>query len=283
MPVVDGNVDSEGEDMDQSTPDSDKSNSEESATSSASEEDDESSAGLFFCFAELDEEDCDRRRTECMADMADLERQFTDLKEQLYRERMSQIEVKLEEAKMGCAPEYVEPLTQLRVNMQTRTEVAGIVRELKIQNIRNQYEAELQATRQHFESEKLLLVDEMRNEIEEKIRRLEEDRHSADLSTDLWTESEQVKRSRRKTDPLHPKKKKTVTISGPFLVYQLKENDILEDWTAIRKNCQPTTIPQQKMTVARRRLSAGSHSHRSGRENAAVGKGRQPGKRKTNH
>ncbi|CAH1262348.1 BRMS1L [Branchiostoma lanceolatum] len=274
MPVVDGNVDSEGEDMDQSTPDSDKSNSEESATSSASEEDDESS--------ELDEEDCDRRRTECMADMADLERQFTDLKEQLYRERMSQIEVKLEEAKMGCAPEYVEPLTQLRVNMQTRTEVAGIVRELKIQNIRNQYEAELQATRQHFESEKLLLVDEMRNEIEEKIRRLEEDRHSADLSTDLWTESEQVKRSRRKTDPLHPKKKKTVTISGPFLVYQLKENDILEDWTAIRKNCQPTTIPQQKMTVARRRLSAGSHSHRSGRENA-VGKGRQPGKRKTNH
>ncbi|CAH1262344.1 BRMS1L [Branchiostoma lanceolatum] len=264
MPVVDGNVDSEGEDMDQSTPDSDKSNSEESATSSASEEDDESS--------ELDEEDCDRRRTECMADMADLERQFTDLKEQLYRERMSQIEVKLEEAKMGCAPEYVEPLTQLRVNMQTRTEVAGIVRELKIQNIRNQYEAELQATRQHFESEKLLLVDEMRNEIEEKIRRLEEDRHSADLSTDLWTESEQVKRSRRKTDPLHPKKKKTVTISGPFLVYQLKENDILEDWTAIRK-----------MTVARRRLSAGSHSHRSGRENAAVGKGRQPGKRKTNH
>ncbi|XP_035680397.1 breast cancer metastasis-suppressor 1-like protein isoform X6 [Branchiostoma floridae] len=272
MPVVDGNVDSEGEDMDQSTPDSDKSNSEESATSSASEEDDESSAGLFFCFAELDEEDCDRRRTECMADMADLERQFTDLKEQLYRERMSQIEAKLEEAKMGCAPEYVEPLTQLRVNMQTRTEVAGIVRELKIQNIRNQYEAELQATRQHFESEKLLLVDEMRNEIEEKIRRLEEDRHSADLSTDLWTESEQVKRSsRRKTDPLHPKKKKTVTISGPYLVYQLKENDILEDWTAIRK-----------MTVARRRLSAGGHSHRSGRENA-VGKGRQPGKRKMNH
>ncbi|XP_078671624.1 uncharacterized protein LOC144911509 isoform X2 [Branchiostoma floridae x Branchiostoma belcheri] len=124
MPVVDGNVDSEGEDMDQSTPDSDKSNSEESATSSASEEDDESSAGLFFCFAELDEEDCDRRRTECMADMADLERQFTDLKEQLYRERMSQIEAKLEEAKMGCAPEYVEPLTQLRINMQTRTEVA---------------------------------------------------------------------------------------------------------------------------------------------------------------
>ncbi|XP_035680370.1 breast cancer metastasis-suppressor 1-like protein isoform X4 [Branchiostoma floridae] len=276
MPVVDGNVDSEGEDMDQSTPDSDKSNSEESATSSASEEDDESS--------ELDEEDCDRRRTECMADMADLERQFTDLKEQLYRERMSQIEAKLEEAKMGCAPEYVEPLTQLRVNMQTRTEVAGIVRELKIQNIRNQYEAELQATRQHFESEKLLLVDEMRNEIEEKIRRLEEDRHSADLSTDLWTESEQVKRSsRRKTDPLHPKKKKTVTISGPYLVYQLKENDILEDWTAIRKNTRQPTTNQQKMTVARRRLSAGGHSHRSGRENAAVGKGRQPGKRKMNH
>lgn len=30
---------------------------------------------------ELDEEECERRKTECLDDMADLEKQFSDLKE----------------------------------------------------------------------------------------------------------------------------------------------------------------------------------------------------------
>lgn len=35
------------------------------------------------CFVtEMDEEECERRRTECMENLADLERQFTLLREQ---------------------------------------------------------------------------------------------------------------------------------------------------------------------------------------------------------
>lgn len=33
-------------------------------------------------FPEMDDEDCERRRTECLDEMSDLEKQFTDLKEQ---------------------------------------------------------------------------------------------------------------------------------------------------------------------------------------------------------
>lgn len=33
-------------------------------------------------YSEMDEEECEQRRTECLYDMVDLERQFLDLREQ---------------------------------------------------------------------------------------------------------------------------------------------------------------------------------------------------------
>ena len=36
----------------------------------------------FFFVSEMDEEDCERRRMECLDEMSTLEKQFTDLKDQ---------------------------------------------------------------------------------------------------------------------------------------------------------------------------------------------------------
>ena len=46
-------------------------------------------------------------------------------------------------------------------------------------------EAEIMASKQNFESEKMLLYDSLKEDFEEKIRRLEEDRHSL-FTSDLW-------------------------------------------------------------------------------------------------
>ncbi|XP_023216612.1 breast cancer metastasis-suppressor 1-like protein isoform X1 [Centruroides vittatus] len=220
---------SDGEELDQDSPESEKTSNEESDSISGSgTEDDDSS--------EMDEEDCERRRTECIVDMADLEKQFMILKEQLYKERSTQIDKKLGEVKTGQAPEYLQPLEELQENMRIRTEVAGILKELKMTNIRNKHEAEKLASEQNFESEKSLLKDSIKCELEEKIRRLEEDRNSIDITSDLWNEQVNPKKNKRRTDPLNPdKRKKPVTVSGPYIVYLLHENEILEDWTTIRK------------------------------------------------
>ena len=37
---------------------------------------------LFFFLTEMDDEDCERRRMECLDEMSNLEKQFTDLKDQ---------------------------------------------------------------------------------------------------------------------------------------------------------------------------------------------------------
>lgn len=37
---------------------------------------------LFLLLTEMDDEDCERRRMECLDEMSNLEKQFTDLKDQ---------------------------------------------------------------------------------------------------------------------------------------------------------------------------------------------------------
>ncbi|XP_041070824.1 breast cancer metastasis-suppressor 1-like protein-A isoform X4 [Carcharodon carcharias] len=243
------------EDMDVDYPENEGSSSDEEDTESSSVSEDGDSS-------EMDDEDCERRRTECLDEMSNLEKQFTDLKEQLYRERLSQVEAKLEEVIAGKAPEYLEPLAALQENMQIRTKVAGIYRELCLKTVKNQYECEVQAAFQHWESEKLLLYDTLQSELEERIRRLEEDRHSIDITSELWNDELQSRKNKRK-DPFSPdKKKKPVVVSGPYVVYMLQDLDILEDWTTIRK-AMATLGPHRVKADASTKTEKQLHSARS--------------------
>ncbi|XP_035473855.1 breast cancer metastasis-suppressor 1-like protein-A isoform X2 [Scophthalmus maximus] len=230
------------EEMEVDFPEQDGSSTDEEDTVSSSVSEDGDTS-------EMDDEDCERRRMECLDEMTTLEKQFTDLKEQLYKERLSQVDIKLQEVMAGCAQEYLEPLANLQENMQIRTKVAGIYRELCLESVKNKYECEIQAACQHWESEKLLLFDTVQSELEEKIRRLEEDRHSIDITSELWNDGLHSRKNKKK-DPFTPvKKKKPVVVSGPYIVYMLQDLDILEDWTAIRKAMASLGPPRVKVDV----------------------------------
>ncbi|XP_033733987.1 breast cancer metastasis-suppressor 1-like protein-A isoform X2 [Pecten maximus] len=209
MPTIENGKREREEEMEQETPDSDKSSEDESELGSMDEDE-----------SELDEEECERRKNEFLDDMIDLERQFTDLKEQLYKERMGQYEAKLEEVKAGKAIEYLNPLAELQDNMRIRIQVSGILKEYRKICIQNKFESEELATRQNMESEKDILFDSVKQDLEEKIRRLEEDRHNIDISSDLWNESQFMKKNKKNKDPSNPdRRKKPVTVAGPYIVY----------------------------------------------------------------
>ncbi|XP_049994835.1 breast cancer metastasis-suppressor 1-like protein [Alexandromys fortis] len=233
---------------------------ENEGSSSEDEDTESSSVSEDGDSSEMDDEDCERRRMECLDEMSNLEKQFTDLKDQLYKERLSQVDAKLQEVIAGKAPEYLEPLATLQENMQIRTKVAGIYRELCLESVKNKYECEVQASRQHCESEKLLLYDTVQSELEEKIRRLEEDRHSIDITSELWNDELQSRKKRK--DPFSPDKKKPVVVSGPYIVYMLQDLDILEDWTTIRK-AMATLGPHRVKTEPSVKLEKHLHSARS--------------------
>ncbi|XP_023041935.2 breast cancer metastasis-suppressor 1 isoform X2 [Piliocolobus tephrosceles] len=202
--------------------------SEEERSGSQTESEEESS--------EMDDEDYERRRSECVSEMLDLEKQFSELKEKLFRERLSQLRLRLEEVGAERAPEYTEPLGGLQQSLKIRIQVAGIYKGFCLDVIRNKYECELQGAKQHLESEKLLLYDTLQGELQERIQRLEEDRQSLDLSSEWWDDKLHARGSSRSWDSLPPsKRKKAPLVSGPYIVYMLQEIDILEDWTAIKK------------------------------------------------
>jgi len=230
--MKDDRDDSDNDDMEHDSGDSDKSSST-SDSSDASDSDDSS---------ELDSEECERRRNECLDDLAELERQFTVIREQLYRERIAQVNTKLNEVHNGVAIEYRQPMEELQENMKIRIEVAGVLRKLRLENIENSYKAEEQAAKQNFENEKRLLFDQMKEELEEKIRRLEEDHTSERFHTDLMKStkySQNNKNSRsmwKRGHKVTDSKRKPVSVSGPYIVYMLKEDEILEDWTIIKKS-----------------------------------------------
>ncbi|XP_042599253.1 breast cancer metastasis-suppressor 1-like protein-A isoform X1 [Cyprinus carpio] len=235
---------------------------EQEGSSSEDEDTESSSVSEDGESSEMDDEDCERRRMECIDEMTNLEKQFTDLKDQLYKERLSQVDAKLQEVMSGKAPEYLEPLANLQENMQIRTKVAGIFRELCLESVKNKYDCETQAAFQHWESEKLLLFDTVQSELEEKIRRLEEDRHSIDITSELWNDELQSRKNKKK-DPFSPdKKKKPVVVSGPYIVYMLQDLDILEDWTAIRK-AMATLGPHRVKTDVSSKSDKHQHNARS--------------------
>ncbi|XP_052049039.1 breast cancer metastasis-suppressor 1 [Apodemus sylvaticus] len=212
--------------------------SEEERSGSQTESEEESS--------EMDDEDYERRRSECVSEMLDLEKQFSELKEKLFRERLSQLRFRLEEVGAERAPEYTEPLGGLQQSLKIRIQVAGIYKGFCLDVIRNKYECELQGAKQHLESERLLLYDTLLGELQERIQRLEEDRQSLDISSEWWDDKLHSRGGSKTWDPVPPsKRKKAPLVSGPYIVYMLQEIDILEDWTAIKK-ARAAVSPQKR-------------------------------------
>uniref|UniRef100_H2XLN9 Uncharacterized protein n=1 Tax=Ciona intestinalis TaxID=7719 RepID=H2XLN9_CIOIN len=192
-------------------------------------EDDESEAES----SELDEEDCNRRRSQCLDEMSTIEKQFMDIRDQLYRERHTQIMQKLEEVKAGTAPEYLQQLLVLETNKQVRMQVSDILKRLRVESLKINLEAESQANTQQLKNEKQILMGKIENELNEKMHRLEEDRENVDLSNQLWDDEEEQKERRKKS--INKIFKIPVQILSPYIVYMLRDTDIMDDWTAIKR------------------------------------------------
>ena len=145
--------------------------------------------------------------------------------------------------------EYVGPLQNLADKMNMRKEVAEVLKKYRLENIRHKFESEEQASRQNYESEKQLAVDRMIEEINEKMRRLEEDSHNVDIYWGDWGSNSRSNKVRG------PGKKKPVTVQGPYIVYMLREEDIMEDWTLIKKatkgnSTNSNRVNQRATTIA---------------------------------
>lgn len=80
-----------------------------------------------------------------------MERQFSQLREQYYFERINQIERQLVDVRNGRSEEYLQPLKELDKVYRNRIEVAEILRRYRLENIEHKFVSEEQAAQQNFE------------------------------------------------------------------------------------------------------------------------------------
>ncbi|KAF6016983.1 BRMS1L [Bugula neritina] len=200
-------MDTEEEGADQESPNCDEeSEIEDSDRSSASET--ESS--------EVDEFTIEHRKSECIADGQELEQAFQLVKNLLYEEKMKKIDNKLDALKEETAQEYLQPIKQLNEDYKQALKICDILKDLRLKLVEVQYDSEVLAAHQNTENEKRLLYDSVRAELEEKIRRLEEDRHNVDINSDLWESQAFPKKTqirRGRTTPAKPRRPKLTPIS----------------------------------------------------------------------
>ncbi|MBN3274456.1 BRM1L protein, partial [Polyodon spathula] len=174
----------------------------------------------------MDDEDCERRRIECLDEMSDLEKQFMGLKEKLFEERLNQVKAKLEEVIAGKAAEYIEPVAALQKNMKIRTEVA----EWWNDKLRSKKSTRRCDPTKPEKKRKPVLVSgilSLRRNVTEYIA----GGHSTLVPARavIATVMQSVGN----------------TLSGPYIVYMLQDISILEDWTAIKK-AKATVLPVKK-------------------------------------
>lgn len=114
--------------------------------------------------------------------------------------------------------------------MKTKEAVAEVLKKFRLENISNLYTSEELAAAQNLDSEKGLLWDDIHGDLQEKIRRLEEDRNNSDIHTDIWLYSNGRRRKSRS------QRRRAITVTGPYIVYMLNDAEILEDWALIKKS-----------------------------------------------
>ncbi|XP_004525025.1 breast cancer metastasis-suppressor 1-like protein [Ceratitis capitata] len=212
----------------------------EHSNSSRGHETSDEEANSSYDSSDLDAYEIERQRSEFLQDLSSLEDQFEQLREQYYMARIRHNEEQIDDVRSGRSEEYLVPLRELDKAFKNRIEVAEKLRQYRLENIEHKYQSEAQAALQNYESEKQLAVDQIEEALIEKIRRLEEDRSNVDISWSDWAVD------RRASKVRGPGRKKAVTVTGPYIVYMLREEEIIEDWTAIRKALKrsaATTVP----------------------------------------
>ncbi len=69
----------------------------------------------------------------------------------LYLERIGQVEHRLTEVQKDVAAEYLIPLAELDKSIKMRAHVAGVLRELRLNNINNKHESESKGAHENHE------------------------------------------------------------------------------------------------------------------------------------
>ncbi|CAB3991286.1 Hypothetical predicted protein [Paramuricea clavata] len=134
----------------------------------------------FFQMAESDEDTEDASET----DMAKLEEEFSELKEQVYQEKLSKYKKQLQELNNGTQVDYLKRLNQLEKERDDRLFLAEVCKMYEIEMLNKECEEEKKTAKIEYENKKVELKETLLQQLDEKKKSLELEKVSMELTNE---------------------------------------------------------------------------------------------------
>lgn len=183
-------------------------------------------------------------------DVAKQETQYTEIKEQMYQDKLAFLKKQLKQLEDGTLPEFLKRNKKIDQQYRERLKLMEVFKEYELEVIEREYKKEKKLSAKDFEEKKIDLKENLIADLEDKKRSIETERSQLELtgghcnfllSTSL--ESTEVKPistrklRRRPNDPVPiPEKRRK---PSPDILSQisfcLDENEIMDDLRIINK------------------------------------------------
>ncbi|KAL7308192.1 hypothetical protein PS15m_012078 [Mucor circinelloides] len=179
-----------------------------------------------------------KRRKEMTGIIEDLNKDFLKRKEKFYVEKLHAINQELKSAHQDTHPSYLDGLKDLEAIRRKTINDGVLFRKYQNEVTDNQFQLEIYQAEEEYTAEIQDIREKLFASLDEKRRKLKEEKDNCDLAYDVILESQSRlhKRNLRKREKEHPESKssKKKQLTGPALVFKLKDDDILSDIQAMR-------------------------------------------------
>ncbi|XP_013385354.1 sin3 histone deacetylase corepressor complex component SDS3 isoform X2 [Lingula anatina] len=186
-------------------------------------------------------------------DMMKKEEEYTEIKEQMYKDKLAQLKKQLQQLEEGTLPEYLKRLKKLEQQYKERVRVNEVWYQYQADHVEKLFVAEKKASVDEFEQKKVELKENLIAELEDKKRMIENEKMTMELTGGLWylADSMEVKpvttrKLRRRPNEPVPMPEKRKRSSPNQLNFLLDDSDIMDDLKIISKiSGKPLSKKQQ--------------------------------------
>ncbi|XP_063397085.1 sin3 histone deacetylase corepressor complex component SDS3-like isoform X3 [Mytilus trossulus] len=175
-------------------------------------------------------------------DQAKQETEYTEIKEQMYQDKLAHLKKQLQQLQDGTLPEYIKKRRKIEQQYKERIRINEIWRDFELEVVEREYIKEKKATAKDFEEKKIDLKESLILEYEDKSKLIESERHSLDLtgsnfmlSDTLETKAPSTRRLRRRPNDPMPLPEKRRKASPVQIDFYLDDADIIDDLRIINK------------------------------------------------
>ncbi|KAL1428452.1 hypothetical protein MTO96_002827 [Rhipicephalus appendiculatus] len=169
------------------------------------------------------------------------EEECTEIKEQMYRDKLATLKKQLTQLKEETHPEYLKRLRKIEQLYQERLFMNEVFQSHEVERVEREYAHEKKAAVREFEEKKIDLRESLIMELEEKRRMVESERSTIELTGDSMEVKSVTTRKlrRRPNDPLPMPEKRRKT-SPTQLNFLLDDGEIIDDLKMLNKGKAPS-------------------------------------------